>query len=327
MRADRRGDDLCLDCHGDGSAKPIAALYRKPYGHGIPLTGRHDAAEGKYAPPGRRLPESSAGTPRHVACVDCHNPHASNGAPSIAPSAGGALAGVWGIGLDGEPVTPARYEYEVCFKCHADSANMPQNAALRLPGTARRANDDFNLRRVFAPDAVSSHPVAVAGRAGPSPSLDPSASRSVLCSDCHASDAAGGAPASARGPHGSSYRFILARQYLTQDLAAESPEAYALCYGCHVRDVLLSSRSTFPLHRRHVVDQAAPCSACHDAHGISAQSGTLRNNAHLVSFDLEIVKAGTAANPSYEGAAPGRGSCNLTCHGALHAPATKFFSY
>lgn len=328
LRADRQGDDLCLECHAASTPKQIGTDVQKPWAHATPDRGvRHDAAEGPDAASAYALPERAPGMPRHVACVDCHDPHASNPMPGIAPVASGALAGVWGIDLQGRPVAPARNEYEVCLKCHGDSANIPFGATR---GGARRASEDTNLRLVFAPTAASFHPVAAPGKNPSVPGLKAGlgAGSLIRCTDCHASDQGPGAGGSgARGPHGSIYPALLERQYRTEDFTPEGPEAYALCYKCHDRDVLLSDRSGFPMHRKHVVDRSAPCSACHDAHGVSSEAGTEQNNAHLVSFDLSIVRPGQAGVARYDAAGVGHGSCNLSCHATPHGPTSKAFSY
>ncbi len=322
-------DDACLPCHADAGEKPLGSDLRKAYAHVTPNRGRHDAAEGPAAEDSRRLPEVSRGAARHVTCVDCHDPHSSTPLPSVAPAAPGALAGVWGIDLDGQRVAAVRYEYEVCLKCHGDSVNQPQRTSPGAFSRVRRADPDVNLRLVFGRDAASAHPVAFAGRSARVPSLRPpySAGSFIFCTDCHASDGGPGAGGrGARGPHGSVYPFLLERQYLTDDFTPEGPASYALCYKCHDREVLLSDRtaaeggSTFPLHRRHVLDRSTPCSACHAAHGVSALAGNPRNNAHLVSFDLAIAKAGGAGAPRYETSGFGHGSCTLTCHDVSHGP-------
>lgn len=329
LRAAATDDAPCLGCHATATRKPLGQDLAKPWAHPSSERGRHDAGEGPRAAANRRLPESSPGAPRHATCVDCHDPHAATATPAIAPMAGGALAGVWGIGLDGEPVTPARYEYEVCLKCHGDSANKPQ----ARPGAVlpvKRAVADVNLRLVFGPGAASYHPVAAVSRNGQVPGLKSpySGASQILCTDCHASDAGPGAGGPGpSGPHGSAYPTLLERRYLTGDFTAESPQAYALCYKCHDRDVLLSDASGFPAHRRHVVDQAAPCSACHDAHGVSADAGNDRSNAHLISFDTAIVHPAASGLLQYETTGLRHGSCSLSCHGAAHGPSAKAFSY
>lgn len=333
LRADRTGDDLCLGCHGDQSEKPISLDVAKPYAHATDRKRQHDASEGPLASGEHRLPENSPGMPRHVSCVDCHDPHRSNAAPTIAPSVGGALQGAWGIGLNGERVAQATFQYQVCFKCHADSANRPQEMGVDPAESVRRASLDTNLRLVFAPDAASSHPVAAPGRNPSVPSLKPEYAPSslILCTDCHASDAAAMGRTAPRGPHGSNYRHLLERAYETTDRTPESPAAYALCYKCHDRDTLLSDRSSFPFHAQHVSGTSknppTPCSACHAAHGVSLSAGNARNNAHLISFDLSIVKASKGGVARYESTGPGHGSCTLSCHGTDHGPTEKVWNY
>jgi hypothetical protein len=68
------------------------------------------------------------------------------------------------------------------------------------------------------------------------------------------------------------------------------------------------------------VDQEAPCSACHDPHGISAMQGTTLNNSHLINFDLAIVSPSNTGRLEYEDTGLFRGQCFLTCHGSLHNP-------
>jgi predicted CXXCH cytochrome family protein len=121
----------CGACHGPSgvASKNIAAEFNKPYRHpSYSVTPSvHDAVESpdstRY-----RLPETNATTPRHAECADCHNPHASYAAATTAPKASGPLAGVWGIATSGVRVEPSGTppsvrEYEICFKCHGDSAN------------------------------------------------------------------------------------------------------------------------------------------------------------------------------------------------------------
>ncbi len=308
-------DQGCLRCHSGKVARvDVAREISKPWGHAS-SSRDHDAGEGTAGSGGRALPEVSPGARRHVGCADCHEPHSATATRATAPAVSGALAGTWGVGLDGQKVARARFEYEICLKCHGDSANKPQADGISRVDRVRRAQDDTNLRRVFDPSSPSFHPVAAPGRNPLVPSLRaPLATTSLIyCTDCHSSDdgpAAGGAGAS--GPHGSLYPNLLERQYQTADLTPESPASYALCYKCHDRDVLLSGQSPFP-HRAHVVVQNTPCSACHDAHGISMRAGNDRENAHLVSFDLAIVGA-RQGPPRYETAGPGHGSCNVTCH-------------
>ncbi|MGW8325708.1 MAG: cytochrome c3 family protein, partial [Desulfobacterales bacterium] len=106
-------EDNCLDCHnGTVASTDIASMIVKPYRHGVQdYTALHDAAEDF----------TSEIVPKHVECVDCHNPHQANGDPS--PGGGvvsGATRGVSGVSASGQTVISAQYLYEICFKCHGD---------------------------------------------------------------------------------------------------------------------------------------------------------------------------------------------------------------
>jgi hypothetical protein len=247
----------------------------------------------------------------------------------MAPRAPGALAGVWGIDRRGQRVAAVAFEYEVCFKCHADSANQPQARAGASPLGPRRRAPDANLRRVLDPESAASyHPVVAPGRDPTVPGLlrPVTASSMIYCSDCHGPDSTAGGRVP-RGPHGSSLEHLLARPYQTADRTVESPQAYALCYRCHDRTLLTvaparlppgTAPSRFPAHAVHVVQAATPCSACHAAHGVSALSGDRTSGAHLVDFDVTIVGANRQGLRQYRAGAVG-GSCSLSCHGVDHA--------
>jgi predicted CXXCH cytochrome family protein len=320
--ASAREDDVCLDCHGTAATRvDIGRDLQKRSSHAIGGRGIHDAGEGPQS--ARPLPEVSAAAPRHATCTDCHDPHAAEARPAVAPAAGGALAGVWGIDLAGQRVQPVRFQYEVCFKCHADSVNRPQALGQSSPQAPQRARPETNLRMVFDPGAASFHPVAAPGRNPQVPGLVAPLNEGslVYCTDCHASDSGAGVdPTGARGPHGSTYPTLLERNYETRDGTVESPAAYALCYKCHDRQVLLSPRSGFPSHARHVVQDRTPCSACHVAHGVPLRAGTPAGN-HLVDFDVSIVRAGPTGPPRYD---PAGRSCALTCHGRTHDQALRY---
>ena len=312
---------VCLGCHDGRVAKTdLTRELAKGFAHAVPAGSPsvHDEAEGP-ANALRKLPETRVSAPRHVTCVDCHNPHAANAQPANGGRVSGALAGVWGIDLRGERVEQVTWEYEVCFKCHADSANQPRGGGLAR-NRPRRAQPTQNLRLMLAPEANSAHPVLRPGRAD-SPSLTKAAAVSTLmaCSACHGSDssrAAGGSgPA---GPHGSNNQFLLELNLSTADFTVESPAAYALCYKCHVRDELMSPRSPFPLHRQHVVDASTPCTACHASHGVAAVTGAQDEGAHLMDFDVNIVEPTRSGVRGYRARGPRSGVCSASCHGVDH---------
>jgi predicted CXXCH cytochrome family protein len=257
----------------------------------------------------------NAGT-AEVTCNDCHEPHTMlkgslPGAPLISPK----LGEVSGVNAAGGTVTQARFQYEVCFKCHANSATVE-------PIVSRQVAQN-NTRLEFAPSAVSFHPVELAGKNPFVPSLRPGLTTSSLiyCTDCHNSDtskAAGGA--GANGPHGSNNPPLLVATYDTTDGSTESAQAYALCYRCHERNSILSNAS-FSSHSKHIVDERTPCSVCHDAHGIPSAQGNMINNSRLMNFDVGVVSPDPVTGRlEYRTLGPGAGECYLSCHGVAHSP-------
>jgi len=302
-------EDNCLVCHnGNVAETDIEAQLIKQYRHGVQdFFGLHDAAEDYTGP-----------MSPHVECVDCHNPHRANDTTASAPDVPGPLHGVKGISASGAPVEEVAYLYEVCFKCHAD------NNVLSIASIDRQ-NQQFNTRLEFDIINPSYHPVEGAGQNLNVPSLlAPYTVNSVIyCTDCHNSDdnpAVGGI--GSKGPHGSIFEYILESNYTTWDNTMESSYEYALCYKCHDRGSILGDASGFP-HSTHVGPGAggmgnAPCSACHDPHGISATQGNAVNNTHLINFDVIIVQPNLSGSLAFEDLGTFQGSCSLLCHGADH---------
>lgn len=308
----KREEDNCLNCHdGSTSTWNIASEIGKRSNHDVRRrTGVHDPTE---------LPISMA---PHVECVDCHNPHAVRSAairqvsgPGGVP-VGGPNNHVKGITLTGAEIESANFLYEICFKCHGDSITPPRDII-------SRQLYQTNTRLEFQPSNPSFHPVAGPRRNPDVVSLiAPLRQGSVVaCVDCHASDNSrrngGNGP---NGPHGSLHEPLLVANYTTQDFTTESAEAYALCYKCHSRESILNDES-FPFHRMHVVAQASPCSACHDAHGIYSAQGNDTNHSNLINFDLSIVsptQSPVGRRLEFEDTGRISGNCTLTCHGVPH---------
>lgn len=289
----------CSACHsGNVASKNIMAQFSKGSIHAIAATsGTHDPAE------------DLLNSNRHVECVDCHNPHASKSASAVAPNASGALAGVAGISSARAVVDPITREYELCFRCHADSDNR---GAARVP----RVTVETNTRLEFDPNNASYHPIEAAGKNPTVPSLlSPWTSSSLMyCTDCHNNDSGPGAGGSGpRGPHGSANVPLLERNLTTTDGGNETTTAYALCYKCHSRSSLMSDAS-FPKHHAHVADVKAACTTCHDSHGVAG--GT-----HLINFNSTYVKPSSGGRLQFiDGPGAGQGSCFLTCHEKDHNP-------
>lgn len=290
-------ENNCISCHnGNVANHDIAAEFNKFALHPITdTTDIHDPLE------------TAVVNNRHVECIDCHNPHAAN---STNP-----LNGVRGIDQGGSEVASITRTEQLCYRCHGDSNNKP------APLTTRQIGQT-NVRMEFDTANPSYHPVASTGKNPDVPSLIAplSTNSTISCLDCHNNNNGPGANGSGpNGPHGSTYESILERQYLKQDPTAESPTAYAMCYKCHDRSIILSSQS-FSKHVRHVSSVQTPCNTCHDPHGISATQGNAVNNSHLMNFDTSIVTPDRNGILKYEDTGVFKGSCYLTCHGMNHSP-------
>jgi len=301
----------CYPCHnGNVALKNIYAQFQKPFRHQVEATTIGLTAN--YHDP----TEPSTNISGHVECVDCHNAHAVNANQANPPYASGRLAQVKGADMNNSPVNPVVYEYQVCFKCHADSDNS-------IPYVPRVINNT-NTRLAFSTSNASYHPVVGQGRSMDVPSIPSTympamtASSVIYCMDCHESDespAIGGI--GPRGPHGSIYNPLIREQYLTADNTPESYQSYALCYRCHDRNSIMSN-ITFKKHSTHVVNDHAPCSACHDPHGVKTDpvSG---DHIRLMNFDTRIVTPAPGnVYPLYKSLGSRTGSCTLVCHGVTH---------
>ena len=279
----------CFPCHnGNVAAKNLEVEFNKASVHPvINTTGVHDPAEPTLA---------SAGVTRHVECADCHDPHAANSTGKTTPQAvSGALAGVRGVNASGAKILPITYEYELCFRCHGDTAKGPARVSRQFPQLNTRLEfQDVNGQNSF-------HPVVLPGKNPNVPSLKPpwTSASQMTCGDCQNNDRGPGAggvgPA---GPHGSAYAPLLERPLSFADTAA-NPANSALCFKCH--DFV---NNAWRDHLRHIGYTA--CGTCHDPHGSP--------NAHLMNFDPSIV----AGARNYQSTGTGHGTCTLLCHGKEH---------
>jgi len=297
-------EDNCTACHNSNVAgKDVMSVFNQFSSHPIRDTfDVHDPAE----------PNVVAN--RHVECADCHDPHAAR-----AGSGGvtGPLLGVRGVDINGIDVDPILETYQLCFRCHGDSTGKP------LAPTPRQI-EQTNTRLEFTLSNPSFHPVAGPGRNPDVPSLitplNPAST--IGCTDCHNSNAAPSAGGTGpEGAHGSTFEPILVRQYVTLDNTPESPSNYALCYSCHDRNSILGDQS-FSEHKKHIVEEKAPCNVCHDPHGISDTQGNNTNNTHLINFDISVVSGmgmgGGGNRIQFVDRGRFAGSCTLSCHGEQH---------
>ncbi|MEQ1897698.1 MAG: cytochrome c3 family protein [Vicinamibacterales bacterium] len=306
----------CAQCHGPTSiGRNIQAEFAKVYTHPTysVTPSVHDASESPDTP-SHPLPEPSAATPRHAECADCHNSHASYAMVAAAPKGSGKVAGVWGINATGSAVQPSGTppsvnEYEICFKCHGDSANLPQPTDPLLP---RRVTRQFNMRLMFATTNPSFHPVEgrLTGASGFSIKTGWTATSVIYCTDCHDNDTGpkaatpGTGPA---GPHGSNIKHLLVNTYNSET----DTRSAALCFKCHDSTRISQSGSwRNELHRDHHGEYS--CSTCHDPHGT--------NNTNLINFDTRFVTPSSSGILRFDDLGTNRGTCYLTCHGRDHNP-------
>ena len=277
--------ERCFKCHGSvkkgvkGEARTdIESLFNKNSKHPVLSTTIYHSANEEF-------PERNPNVPRHVTCVDCHSPHLST--PDKP----------WG-GTGYSPgrirVDNAAEEYELCYKCHSDSANLPAG--------------EEDLIDSFNPSNPSYHPIEMAGRNKNVPSLINRLmlDQRITCDDCHGNSD----PYGPKGPHGSDYAPLLVAQYRTDD-GPEGAQTYALCYKCHSRQSILNDES-FQRHKFHIVYQNTSCYTCHASHGS-------RENPSLISFNRTVVTNGSDGGPRYAPLQPGRPYCYLSCHGANHS--------
>jgi predicted CXXCH cytochrome family protein len=300
-------EENCLICHnGQIAATDILSELNKRSAHDPRrYTGLHDPRE------------TLSGDKSHVECADCHNPHA------VAPSQpvgtgyeplGATLAKMSGVSASGVSIQEAVNEYEICFRCHGDSAVDVKR------GIGRQAQTR-NLRLKFNPTNPSFHPLVTSVSNTDTVSLVPEMSRGAMirCTDCHNNDAGPRANGQGpNGPHGSVHDYLLERNYTIEDDTLESEFAYAICYKCHRRTSILNDES-FRWHRKHIEEEKTPCSVCHDPHGISRITMFNSDHTHLINFDTVVVRP-EASTGRLQFRDMGRyaGSCTLFCHGKVH---------
>lgn len=329
----------CTSCHGGVNTSPslanIASEFTKTYSHPtMTIAGAHDPAES--------IPVNNT---RHAECADCHNPHSGAAQPGIpaAPVLPASLNGASGYDTTGVQ-RPATQEYQLCFKCHADSTNKPTTStfgrtAPRYPAGPMPAGypiqppvpaDQYNLRLKFT--SIIGHNVMGNSIVTTTvSSLRPfmlnvdgvtnntsrplTTSTRLYCTDCHNNDQArtsnGTGP---DGPHGSIYPHLL-QLNLFQDAAGGGgggggTTGAALCGKCH-------NLTTVRNERPHDDHDGVGCTTCHDPHGVIG--GTPGANRAMMNFDTGVAAKATTYFGYYYLSATQKG-CYTNCHGETHNP-------
>ena len=359
-------ESTCFKCHNgavaDSNRNIEAEFQTKVYRHPVLTTPSvHDASESPTSAT-FRLPETAAGAARHSECADCHNPHAANPQTASPPAASGFQFNVPGITSSGAAIESVANQYEVCLKCHADSANKPQiadtgNLGIGFGRNPKRLTDQnnptkFNVRSEFT-SAVAWHPVInprglSTGTNGLVPSLRPapiypngqaipnrtlSATSFIYCTDCHSNSSGRnlGTTTGPVGPHGSNVIHILERNY-TYNTPPATP-------GGDFAGISYSTNAYALCNKCHDIDGSILQNRSfkeHDKHvrGVGAScsvchdghginGGNAVNNAHLINFDLSIVGPVPGSGLlRYESTGFRSGRCYLRCHGKEHNPET-----
>ncbi len=331
----------CYACHNGNVAAAAKNIETQFMGN----TSRHHVEMYTDLPPhdgiNKHDPMAEGQSPfvysAHVECVDCHNPHASDNSSATAPARSGKIAKVTGIDKSGNAVIAPNFaanEYEICFKCHADSAGSDTYDATIF---IERSISTINTRVDFSESSQmnsSHHPVTdtktnaddISSLSPPTdPVTDPevptglTAMSYIYCTDCHSDDN----PAVSRGPHGSQYAPILRRQYITDVGMPYNDGNFHLCYRCHNKTSIkndVSFRKTGGMggHSGHLQsptdNKPMSCSVCHDPHGVQDDSVS-GSHTYLINFDMSIVQPlGANPKPIYTDNGGHSGSCTLECH-------------
>ncbi|MFH1321652.1 MAG: cytochrome c3 family protein [Bacteroidota bacterium] len=288
-------ENNCFDCHnGNVAATNIQAQLSKTYIHNVyGYNLIHDPTEPAIV------------LTQHAECEDCHNPHAVRNTAASAPLVKGANVYVQGVSQAGGSLSSVTNEYELCYRCHADSPSKPASPSARVIV-------QNNVRLEFDLANPSYHPIAGPGKNASVPSLIAplTEASTIYCTDCHASDGVG----SPSGPHGSIYPQILKYNYNRDgNTWITIYDGYALCYQCH--DMAIIFNSHWNIRPSHA--QKTSCNTCHDPHGISSLQGNSTNNAYLINFNTAYCTQ-FGGVIQYIDLGPGSGRCTLRCHNHNH---------
>ncbi len=126
--------------------------------------------------------------------------------------------------------------------------------------------------------------------------------------------------------HGSAHIAILRELYVVADYNEYSAGDgdYDACWLCHDEDKVIQQDNAFDnRHKKHVVDEDAPCIVCHDAHGgFDAGEPGLIDVARPAEagYDLTLTDGRDGSSSFWIDAGPNRGNCALRCHGEDHDP-------
>ncbi|MGB4592248.1 MAG: cytochrome c3 family protein [Coriobacteriia bacterium] len=308
----------------------LTATY--PYRHPIAtISGRHSDTE---------TATSLGSGNRHAECVDCHDPHAAKTTLHTAGSSepGGVLLGAIGVKVASWPGNGATvssgywstermtdettdYEAYVCFKCHTAYSGQPFSVT---SGSGTYTSTDVGTE--FNPSNFGEHNV-LGQSTGMSTSFtflnnnnttstvswDLPATAVIFdagwgyashmtCTDCHTNTVT-----EAKGPHGSSVKYLIDPAYTTQwslargdnpDTGSTNESTYAttICNKCHAANyVNMNGAHKYTKHFRSSYTAGGKCIACHIKipHGWKRPRllGYTTDGASYAAIDLVALKA------------------------------------
>ncbi|PKM80989.1 MAG: hypothetical protein CVU89_11630 [Firmicutes bacterium HGW-Firmicutes-14] len=245
------GDNSCFKtCHGNDVSPDVNTDVKTPYGKSynhptFTVNGVHSNTEDW----------ESRNVERHAECADCHDVHTA-GHGSDETSLNGEVTGVmvsdwngaawnnWGSTtpdwyLNG--LTPASKQWQLCLKCHSKFSYdlVSSGGDLRAPHTnlTDTGYKQTDIAREFSPSNPAYHAVIGPAKMPPYGKFAGGweYDSDLKCTDCHNNLGSG-----AKGPHGSSNRYILAGPWYPA--AAPSGRGITgsgngdsgdLCFQCH----------------------------------------------------------------------------------------------
>lgn len=233
-------------------------------------------------------PHQAKSTPQRVLATAWYP--ATVSATSNLASNSGPLTGVTGVDMSALPANwtvqntlsswrtyeTSQYEYQICFKCHSWYALQEGITGVSSYNTTFEGAPVTDQAMEFNPNNLSAHPVMVAlnnqtGSYAPKPLAASEVvapwtsvgNQTMYCSDCHGADnEASGDP---KGPHGSSYKYVLkgTGRYWPANASGTLYnytiiDANLFCANCHVLSVPNA-------HTQNTTMKGVACVACHVA--------------------------------------------------------------
>ncbi|HET6350964.1 MAG TPA: cytochrome c3 family protein [Coriobacteriia bacterium] len=300
-------ENLCYKCHGTGAVAvggrqmDVQGPSTATYGHQAMATysKRHSNEE--------TMGTNGIAASRHVECSDCHDAHASVAGTHTAgaSTAGLVVKGAYGIqptfpasnwtapsavSYNAVQMTGTQAEALLCFKCHA-GPGTPLGSVTTGSGTYTRTDlalefnpNNFSVHNVMGSATGMKSSFTYTDSGGTSrtqtfaiPTANVFAAgwnqnSKVTCTDCHT----GGTAAQAKGPHGSSVKYMIDPAY-TSDwrtaylvnsgtgmrTSSDATGATVICAKCH--DLYGTAFSNGAHGDSHHRSSSRPCVACHIA--------------------------------------------------------------